>query len=501
MRPFSPAPAARYEPYLWDAIDHLIFRPVSELWTFTPKRESINVNALDEVPSSSWFENRISRHAMTPEEVARGACESIEFDVPAPWRIIAAKSEGLTPGFVFEDAAGIRYVLKVDRAQQREQATAADAIVAAIYHAAGYHVPCNRVVGFTEEMLVLDPRVSGVEREDLQEVIDIARRLPDGRYRALVSRFVEGQPIGPWSYLGTEPADPNDVVPHESRRELRGMFLLNAWVNHWDARDTDTLATWIGDANGVGYVRHYLIDFGECLGLYEGNERRLRRFGHTQWFDAQHVVEDALTLGLLPRPWQVGEIGPGGEALGYFDDHGFAPDQWRPDYWNGAFERHTERDAAWMARIIARFSRAHLEAVARLGRYSNPTTESELVRILAGRRRAILERYLTRLSPLTDPRLDGETLCLTDLALRSRIRWPEERRYTARAWSEEGSLGVPATSMKQDEVCVALSPFVEHDYVVIELGASTVGRETTGPLHVHLARTSEGPFVVGLERH
>lgn len=97
--------------------------------------------------------------------------------------------------------------------------------------------------------------------------------------------------------------------------------------------------------------------------------------------------------------------------------------------------------------------------------------------------------------------MDGETLCLTDLALRSRIRWPEERRYTARAWSEEGSLGVPATSMKQDEVCVALSPFVEHDYVVIELGASTVGRETTGPLHVHLARTSEGPFVVGLERH
>src|SRR5690606_10987940 len=59
------------------------------------------------------------------------------------------------------------------------------------------------------------------------------------------------------------------------RRELRGIFVLNAWVNHWDARDRNTLASWIG-AEGGGYVRHYLVDFGECLGLVEGNARRVR---------------------------------------------------------------------------------------------------------------------------------------------------------------------------------------------------------------------------------
>lgn len=282
-RPFTPAPAARYEPYYWDATDHLIFRPASELWTFSAKSDAINVNALDEVPDSSWFENRISRRAMTPDEVARGACESEATDIPAPWRIVAGKPDGLTPGFLFEDAGGVRYVLKVDRPRQREQATAADAIVAAIYHAAGYHVPCNRVVGFTEDMLVLDPSDGehAMSRSDLEDVLDAARRFSDGRFRAVVSRFVEGEPIGPWSYLGTEADDPNDVVPHEARRELRGMFVLNAWVNHWDARDRNTLASWIG-AEGGGYVRHYLVDFGECLGLVEGNARRVRRFGHTQ---------------------------------------------------------------------------------------------------------------------------------------------------------------------------------------------------------------------------
>src|SRR5690606_114847 len=94
---------------------------------------------------------------MTPEEVARGGCEGASIDVPTPWRIFAGKPDGATPGFLFEDASGVRYVLKVDRPQQREQATGADAVVAALYHAAGYYVPCNRVVGFTADELVLDP--------------------------------------------------------------------------------------------------------------------------------------------------------------------------------------------------------------------------------------------------------------------------------------------------------------------------------------------------------
>lgn len=509
-RPYSPRPEARFEGYFWDAMDHMFFRPASEVWTFEPRRDAINVNALDEVPDSSWFVNRISRRPMSPEEVARGACPSISIDIPAPWRIFAGKPEGATPGFLFEDANGVRYVLKVDRARQREQATGADAIVPALYHAAGYHVPCNRVVGFTEDMLVLDPdamleRVyegdEPMTEDHVRDVLDAARQLPDGTHRAVVSRFIEGDPIGPWSYVGTRADDPNDVVPHEHRRELRGMFVLNAWVGHWDARDSNTLAAWIERGSG-GYVRHYLIDFGECLGLMEGNHRRTRRFGHTQWFDPQHVVEDALTLGFVTRPWDRGELGPSGEVLGYFDVERFEPDQWRPDYWNGAFERHTERDAAWMARILARFSRAHIEAVARLGRYAEPITERELVRILAGRRRAILERYLTRLSPLADPVVRDRELCMTDLAVSSRLRWPQDRRYEARAYAGEPLAPIASPPVRVDDagetVCVRV-PGAD-DYLVLDLIASS-GPERTAPARVHFAIDPDGQIALaGLER-
>src|SRR5690606_27382384 len=126
-----------------------------------------------------------------------------------------------------------------------------------------------------------------------------------------------------------------------------------------------------------------------------------------------------------------------------------------------------------MARIVARFSRADLEALARLGRYADPLAERELVRILAGRRRAILERYLTRLSPLADPRLEGGQVCLKDLAVTSHLRWPEDRAYTSRTLAERAAL--PVRVEDGGIVCIAV-PDIDRDYLVLEVIASTRGR-------------------------
>lgn len=291
------------------------------------------------------------------------------------------------------------------------------------------------------------------------------------------------------------------------------MYVLGAWTDHIDARQENTLAAWMSVGDGdLGYVRHYMIDFGDCFGILFEIDELPPRFGHSGYVDLEHLFTDFVTLGLVDRPWHHARFGPAGRELGYYDVFRFDADAWRPGYPNKAFTSKTEGDAAWMARIVARFSDAHVDALVARGKWSDPVVEAELARILEGRRDRILERYLTRRSPLTWPTVrdvDGEAaLCLEDTAVVGGIRLPEARRYTARARVGDAlrEVDVAPPAAADGWVCTALPPTPDAreaapTYLVVDVVASTVSRETTGPARVHLyALGDAGHRVVALER-
>lgn len=509
QQPFSPAPEERYVSWRFDAVDHTFLRPASHAFAFRGGEESVNVNALDEVPDSSWFTNRIGRQALAPEDVRRGACESTDALPPLPWSVVAGKTFGTNPGFTIEDATGARWLLKTDGTLQPERASAADAIAAALFHAVGYNVPCNRVAFFARDDLriaedaeaeLLGGATIPLTEEIVDAVLEAATRAPDGRYRAAVSRFVEGKPLGPWSYEGTLDGDLNDVVPHELRRDVRGLYVLYAWTGHIDARQENTLSAWIGEEDGPGYVRHYLIDFGDCFGVMHESERLSWRLGYDHYLNVGTILIDYLTLGLIDRPWHHAELGPGGRTLGYFDAERFRPDEWAPGYASPAFDAHTEHDAAWMARILSRFTRAHVEAAVSVGRFSSSVVSNELVRVLMGRRDRILERYLTRLSPLARPRVEGSGLCLDDLAVQNGMRDPRERRYDAWLAAAEPTLPTSPLDARaaRGGVCVPIPSGL--DYAAIDVVASSGASERTLAARLHVYRGEGGYRAVALER-
>jgi hypothetical protein len=511
QRPFAPRPAAYLSPWFWDGADNLFFRPISEIFKVDPPGdEAVNVNALDEVPDSSWFVNRLSRGPLTPEQIAKGPCDRVPLP---PFKVTRAKPDGANPGFFVQDARGDRYLLKFDTEGQPERATAADVIGSRVYYAAGYYVPCANIVFFSSKDLSMPAAGEGgggrsaVTPERIQATLERAYKAKSGLYRAHASLYVEGEPIGPWRYLGVREDDPNDVVPHEDRRELRGGRLLAAWLNHFDAREQNTLASFIpAGGDGTGYVRHYMLDFGDCLGSTHPLEGISRRLGHSYYFDFSQVGRDFVSLGLAQPPYERARFGPAGKVLAYYDVEFFSPDQWKPAYANPAFDRMTERDGAWMARILARFGDAHVEALVDTGRFDNRVVRDELVRIMKGRRDTILRRYLQGLSPLAHPTLaeapGGTELCLEDLAVTGGVVGAGERRYTASAW--QGTQAHPLAVGRggaPEALCVRLPPQPRASpgspaYVVVDVTA-----EGVPPARVHLYGLGGAQFrIVGLER-
>src|SRR5204863_2068962 len=115
---------------------------------------SQGINTVDEAPDSAWYTNRHASHRMTIEELRKGPGDS---SAPAPgaWTVIAAKNEGVTPGFRIRDAAGRKYLIKFDPLSNPEMASAADVITSKFFYALGYNVPENYVVTFDRNQILI----------------------------------------------------------------------------------------------------------------------------------------------------------------------------------------------------------------------------------------------------------------------------------------------------------------------------------------------------------
>jgi hypothetical protein len=446
----SCAPAPYVSPLDWDGMDNLLFRPFAELWAVEAPREAVNANSLDEVADSAWFTNRLGIRPMSIDELKRGACSPSQFiehseDAPdGSWVIDHGKDNGSSQGFRIRIAGKGKYLLKSD-APGIERSTAASAIGAAAYNAVGFYTSCEQVVYVKRSVFKLTPGLTvtnntGIthpfDQAALDKVLDGANK--KGEYlRFSASAWLDGRLIGPFRYEKTRSDDPNDVIPHQHRRELRGGRVLAAWLDHFDAREQNSMDAWVADRNdhpdsSPGHVVHYYLDTSDILGSEWDWVQISRRLGYSYLLDWGDVGRDFFTLGIPQRTWDHVAYAPGHEIFAYFNAKDFDPDEWKNEYPNPSFSRMTERDGAWMARILSRFTPEMVQALAEMGKFSDPANTGYLSTVLEGRLERILERHLTRLSPLASVHVDeGGTLCATDLAAARHVRPDGAFHYTA----------------------------------------------------------------------
>jgi hypothetical protein len=380
-----------------------------------------NANALDEVPDSTWFQNRIGVRAVSPAEAARG----VDTGGPprAPFTIVSGKVGGGNPGFVIKDASARRFIVKFDTEQNPELQTSAGVIVNRILWTAGYNVPSDHVFTFRKEQLRIEPGAQYKDAQlhqhpfdvhELDAVLFTAARRDDGAYRALASQLLEGKPKGGFSPDGRRGDDANDRVRHEHRRELRGLRVLAAWVNHTDMKEDNTLDMYV-EERGRRYLKHYLVDFGEALDGH-GAEKGRKEDGFENFIDWEMQPKALFAFGLWKRPWEDLKPTPW-PSVGSFSAQPFDPEAWREAYPFWPFIEMDAADAYWGAKLVMRFDRPMLEAIVAQAKLSEPAAAQYLVDTLLARQKSIGRAFLDAVTPLDDFAITPQQLCMTDLGV------------------------------------------------------------------------------------
>jgi hypothetical protein len=423
--------------------------PVSEQYDFVENsflgageradKRAVNVNTVDGAPDSSWFTNRAGHQPWTIDQMVKGP-DGEGGPAPGPWTITGAKTEGITPGMTIRDATGATFFIKFDPPANPEMASGAEIISTKFFHALGYNVPENYLATLRRDALTVgegttvadvDGRRRRMEERDVEAVLKKAARNSDGTYRVLASRRLAGTDVGRFRYYGTRPDDPNDIFPHEHRRELRGLSVFAAWLNHDDSRSVNTLDMLVRDGSR-SIVRHHLIDFGSTLGS-GSTQAQTTRAGNEYIWEARPTLVTMLTLGFYVRPWVKVDY-PDYPAVGRIESNYFLPQAWKPEYPNPAFLNARADDRFWAAAILAALPDDAVRATVESAKFSDSGAAQYLTETLLARKGKILSAWLNGTNPVVEPSLSSNgVLTFENAAERAGVARAAER-YTV-AWS------------------------------------------------------------------
>jgi hypothetical protein len=475
-------------------------------------RRAMSINTIDEVPDSMWFTNRIlGPTPMTVDAVAKGP-DTGSGPAPGKWTIASGKSNGITPGFTILDANEVRWFIKFDPPDNLEMMSGAEATVTKLFYALGYNVPENHVTRLTRDMLVLTERSKITQRDgserrlrdaDIERLLRLAAREADGSYRVIASRAVEGKPVGPFMYNGTRPDDPNDIIPHEHRRELRGLRVFSAWTNHVDTKAINSLDTLVS-RDGRTVVRHYLIDFGSTLGSASVKPRDYDE-GYEYLVDPGRTLKRIAAFGFYVPSWHFIDY-PDIPAAGRFSAEGFEPAEWKPRIPNPAFVRARPDDTFWAARRVMAFTDEMIRAAVKSGKYSDPAAEKHIADTLIARRDAIGRAWLTDVNPVVDPVLDGDSLRFQNAAAAAgmakgttsyEITWSTFDNATGSVTP----IGQPTRAEGERATAPGGLPTSEGAFIRVDIKAVNSPQPSwTVPVHAFFKRAGSSWKLVGFER-
>jgi hypothetical protein len=473
--------------YVFDSI--VRYPPVGFIETWKVPRAG-DVNALDDVPTSSWFTPRLGARDISPEEVV--ATQTALGPPTLPF-VVQQVFPGAEGGILATDASGHDWFVDFDPPGHHGLQTTAGVLANRIFGAFGQNVPEDHVIEIGPEDLTV-PDAQTATASALLALLSQAAAPVNGLRRARASRRLEGMVLGPFSPAGVRIDDPNDLVPHENRRTLRALRVLGAWVNLQEIRPANTLDIYEGEADR-GYVRHYFLDMGQAFGGYSAGNRRYWS-GYNHYFSVKDALKSLVTAGLFVGPWEE-ETQTAWPSVGTFEAGRFDPASWRESAAFAPIRRSRPEDDYWAAVRIAAFLPAHIEALVRSVQFPDGGAAEYMVSTLLERRRKLVEWAFSRVSPL-----DAQGVVGSELRLRDRGREfggnAVTAQYLVTIFDGEGhtlkAFGVAADAAG-NEMRVplgALAAGSRDAYLRVEVAVVRGGRVAPRPAEFHLRPGGDG---------
>jgi hypothetical protein len=505
--------ASQASPWEIDLITDLLLNMFARPGDPTPNVRAKNINTIDEVPDSSWFTNRVYIRPVPVEEIARGP-NTMEGPSPGPWTVTAPKLAGVAPGFTVRDERGEVWFLTLDPAGYPRTATAAIAVACRLFWALGYYQIESYLATLHPETLTIAPTARIETRKghrrplkmsDVNSVLSRSARNADGTYRVLAARRLSGTVLGGFRYHGTRPDDPNDLVPHEHRRELRALKVFGAWTNLVDIKAGNTLDSLITE-NGRSRVRHYLQDVGStfgsgALGPHQWDE------GYETYIETDLLVKRLVTVGFYLQPWQTVDYEKNRE-IAVFEGDEFDPTVWRSRATMAAEVRARSDDNFWAALRVMAFTDEMIRTAVQAGQYGDPESAKLLTEILIKRRDKIGKAYLPAINPLVRFALDeAGNLTFENAAVRAGVAVAPTGGYRAEwqrfdnATGATQPAGQPTTGSGERLRAPDGLPSGSGTFVKVAVSAVDPARPAWArPVDVYFQRLGNRWKLVGLER-
>jgi hypothetical protein len=488
-----PLPAVFSVPEPFYLAEVYLHRPLREALSLSEYPPAKDVNALDEVPRSSWFSPRtidIGAMALGPD--GPGAPQP-------PFVVLPDEPRGLaSPGLVIRDARGQLYELAIDPSDRPEMRTGALAVAARLVWALGLNTPPVTVA----RVRLDDFQLAEGAKSDSLSRLQAGPAPVDDHYRVAALAWPESEPVGPAPETGIRDDDPNDRIAHEDRRTLRALTVFASWLALGGLGPKKTLDRYLG-APGQGHVVHYVVGLDDALGA--GSVVRVT--DPPPALAGGSPLIRLITLGLAPSAPRL-PTRDDVPAVGALSDD-IEPERiHQPGRYHPA-ERLQPSDGYWAAKRIGHLAAVspsrHIAHAVEAGQFSDPRARRLIRDALEARGRAITRHWFERVVPAEFVSLRGARLELRDEAVALRLVPPGVTDYRFDFISSDAKVvaegrwvrprgGTVHIELPDDALRAA------QDYLIVQLLARRDGRWLPRRVELHIRPVGERLAVVGI-RH